>query len=48
MSAYKKYIEEDDADNDQLLAKVKKQIAKFDSDRYHLKRSTESDEGHDV
>jgi hypothetical protein len=43
MSAYKKYTDEDDADNDQLLTKVKKQIAKFDSDRYHariLKRST--------
>jgi phage/plasmid-associated DNA primase len=33
----------DEADNDQLLAKVKKQIAKIDSERYHatiLKRST--------
>jgi phage/plasmid-associated DNA primase len=43
MKAFKKYTDEDDADNDQLLAKVKKQIAKFDSDRYHatlLKRST--------
>jgi hypothetical protein len=35
MSALKKYTDEDDADNDQLLAKVKKQIAKYDSDRYH-------------
>jgi hypothetical protein len=35
MSAFKKYTDEDDADNDQLLAKVKKQIAKFDRDRYH-------------
>ena len=35
MSAFKKYTDEDDADNDQLLAKVKKQIAKFDSDKYH-------------
>jgi hypothetical protein len=42
MSAFKKYTDEDDADNDQLLAKVKKQI-EFDTDRYHatiLKRST--------
>jgi hypothetical protein len=45
MSALKKYTDEDDADNDQLLAKVKKQIAKFDRERYHatilyVKRST--------
>jgi phage/plasmid-associated DNA primase len=41
VAAYKKYT--DDDDNDELLKKVKKQITKFDSDRYHttiLKRST--------
>lgn len=44
MKAFKIYTEDDDEDdNEQLLKKIRSQIAKFDNDRYHttiLKRST--------